>query len=195
MAGWTFENALAAIQSPPSIPSWVLLSADGLCLGDICFTKIRTTMRMRTVSITVLERRVVNESFNPECMAEGYYSHSTTILIVLNLNKQDRVLLSASVGLVVRRCMGPVGQIDDIMKLIMHARSMMKVDRQSSDKSRSKFCIIMGNYGSHIGFATDPPFCTAYPLSFVNMDDPTQMTFMSQQNHPTFFTADTLLVC
>ena len=46
-----------------------------------------------------------------------------------------------------------------------------------------------------MGFATDPPFCTAYPLSFVHKDDPTQMTFRSQQNHPTSFTADVLLVC
>ena len=46
-----------------------------------------------------------------------------------------------------------------------------------------------------MGFATDPPFCTAYPLSFVHKDDPTQMTFRNQQNHPTSFTADVLMVC
>ena len=56
MAGWMFENALAAIQSPPSIPFSVLLSTDGLHLGDIRFTKIQTTLHMQTVSITVLER-------------------------------------------------------------------------------------------------------------------------------------------
>ena len=52
----------------------------------------------------------------------------------------------------------------------------------------------MGNYGRHMAFATDPPFCMAYPLSFVHKDDPTQMTFRSQQNHPVSFTADGLLV-
>ena len=46
-----------------------------------------------------------------------------------------------------------------------------------------------------MAFATDPPFCMAYPLSFVHQDDPAQMTFRSQQNHPLSFTADGLLVC
>ena len=55
-------------------------------------------------------------------------------------------------------------------------------------------CTIMGNYGRPMAFATDPPFCTAYPLSFVHKDDPAQMTFRSQQNHPVSFTADGLLV-
>ena len=66
MAGWTFEDALAAIQSPHSIPISVLLSTDGLRLGDIHFAKIQTTLRMQTVPITVLETWVADGSFNPE---------------------------------------------------------------------------------------------------------------------------------
>ena len=90
--------------------------------------------------------------------------------------------------------MGPVGQIDNITKLIRYARSLMKVEWQSSDTACRTFCTIVGDYSGHMGFATDPPFCTAYPLSFVHKDDPAQMTFRSQQNHPTSFTADVLLV-
>ena len=30
----------------------------------------------------------------------------------------------------------------------------------------------MGDYGGHMGFATDLPFFMAYPLSFVHKDDP-----------------------
>ena len=101
MVGWTFENALAAIQSPSSIPLLVLLSTDGLCLGDIHFAKIQTTLHMRTVSMMVLERWIANGSFNLECMAEGDYSHSTTILIVLNPNKQGTALKCVSIGLIV----------------------------------------------------------------------------------------------
>ena len=46
-----------------------------------------------------------------------------------------------------------------------------------------------------MGFATDPPFCMAYLLSFIDKEDLAWMTFRSPQNHPTFFTADVLLVC
>ena len=101
MVGWTFKKALAAIPSPPSIPFSVLLSMDGLCLGDICFTKIQTTLRMRTVSITVLERWIATGSFNPEHLAEGDYSCSTAILILLNPNKEGTALKSASIRLIV----------------------------------------------------------------------------------------------
>ena len=56
MAGWSFEHTLAAIQCPASIPYSILLSMDGICLGDIRFAKIQNTLHMRTVSIAVLER-------------------------------------------------------------------------------------------------------------------------------------------
>ena len=101
MEGWTFKNALVAIQSPPSIPFSVLLSTDGLCLGDVCFAKIQMTLRMQTVSIMVLERWIVNGSFNPDHMAEGEYSHSTAIFIILNPNKQGTGLKCMIVGLII----------------------------------------------------------------------------------------------
>ena len=45
-----------------------------------------------------------------------------------------------------------------------------------------------------MGFATELPFCMAYPLSFADKDDPMRMTFRHPRNHPCSFTADVLLV-
>ena len=135
MVGWTFEDALAAIQSPSSIPFSVLLSMDGLRLGDIRFAKIQMTLCMRTVSIMVLERWIANGSFNPDRMSEGEYSCSTAILIVLNPNKQGTGLKCVSVGVIIQWHNGPVGWIDDIPKLITYARFQLKGDRQSSDNA------------------------------------------------------------
>ena len=87
-----------------------------------------------------------------------------------------------------------MGQINDVPKLITYARSQLKGDRHSSDNALQTFCIIVGDYSGSMGFATDPPFCTAYPLSFIDQEDPAWMTFWNPQNHPTFFTADVLLV-
>ena len=101
MVDWTFEDALAAIQSLPSIPMSVLQSTDGLRVGNICFAKILTTLRMRTMPIAVLEKWAEGGSFNPECMAEGDYSHTTSILILLNPNAEGTALESASIGLIV----------------------------------------------------------------------------------------------
>ena len=45
-----------------------------------------------------------------------------------------------------------------------------------------------------MAFATDPPFCIAYPLRFAETDNPSQMTFRHQHNHPVSFTGDCLIV-
>ena len=132
---------------------------------------------MHTVPITVLEKWAEGGSFNPEHMAEGGYSHTTAILTLLNPNAEGTALESASVGLIVCQCKGPVGHISTIMKLIKYAQSLMEAEGQSSEPMCRTICTIVGNYGRHMAFATDPPFCMAYPLCFVHTDDPAQMTF------------------
>ena len=91
-------------------------------------------------------------------------------------------------------CNGQVGWIEDIPKLIAYAHSQLQGDRPSSDHARQTFCIIVGDYGGSMGFATDLPFCTAYPLSFADKEDPAWMTFQNPQNQPASFSADVLLV-
>ena len=88
-----------------------------------------------------------------------------------------------------------MGWIEDITKLITYARSQLAEDRPSSPNACKRYCIIVGDYGGSMGFATEPPFCTAYPLSFADKDDPMQMTFQHPRNHPCSFTADVLLIC
>ena len=80
----------------------VLQSADGLRLGDIRFAKILTTLWMHTMPIAVLEKWAEGGSFNLECMAEGDYSRTTAILILLNPNAEGTALESTSIGLIVR---------------------------------------------------------------------------------------------
>ena len=146
MAGWTFENALAAIQSPPSIPFTTLVSTDGLRLGDIHFAKIQTNLRMRTIAIAVLEEWVSSRCFNPDHMPEEDRSHTTAILIVLTPNKQGTALTYASVGLIVRWRMGPVGWIEDIPRLITFIRSQLRGDWLTSPNACKTYCLIVGDY-------------------------------------------------
>ena len=194
MADWTFEDALVAIQSQPSILALILQSADGLHLGDICFAKIQTTLQMCAVPIEVLEKWIEGGSFNPEYMAEGDYSHSTAILIVLNPNVAGTALESECIRLIVHQRKAPVGKIAKVFNLIKYAHSLMEVEGQSSEPVCRTISTIVGNYGRHMAFATDPLFCTTYPLHFADTDDPTQMTFRNQHNHPVSFTGDCLMV-
>ena len=61
MANWTFDDVLATIKSPPSIPTSVLQSPDGLCLGDIHFANILMTLQMHAVPIMFLEKLVASQ--------------------------------------------------------------------------------------------------------------------------------------
>ena len=131
MADWTFEDVLAAIQSPPSIPTSVLQSADGLHLGDIHFAKIHTTLQMHAVSLALLEKWIDNGSFNLEHMADGDYSRSTAILLALTPDAQLKDIESVGVGLVVHWCGGLLGQISSVSNLISYVCRMLEFKRDS----------------------------------------------------------------
>ena len=193
MADWTFEKALAAIKSPSSISLDTLVSPAGLRLADIRFAKIQTNLCMRTVAMAVLEEWISNGSFNPHHKPDEDCSRTTAILIILTPNTDGTKLTYASVGLIIRRRKGPVGRIEDIPRFITYIRSQLQ-DQPASTNDPKTYCMIVGNYGGPLAFATEPPFCTAYPLCFANRDDPTRMTFRHSQNHPWSFPIDALLV-
>ena len=165
---WTghLRMHLLVIQSLPSIPTSILQSVDDLCLGDICFAKIQTTLQMCAMPISVLKKWIECGSFNPECMAEGDYSRSTAILIVLNPNMQGTALESVSIGLIVCGHKTPVGKIAKVLNLIKYTHSLMEVEGQSSEPIHRTICTIVSNYGGHMAFAMDPPFCTTYSWLF-----------------------------
>ena len=75
------------------------------------------------VPLTILEKWVENGSFNPEHMAEGDYSCSMAILVILSPNAHGTAIESACIGLVICRCKAPVGQLGNIPHLIKYARS------------------------------------------------------------------------
>ena len=195
MADWTFEDVLAAIQSPPSIPTSVLQSVDGIRLGDVHFTKIRTTLWMCAISFMVLEKWVEDGSFNPEHMAEADYSHSTAILLMLYPDALINNIETMDIGLIVRQCKALLGQVSSIPQLIKYVCSLLEFERQSLTPICMTYCMIVGSYGGHLAYATDPPFCMAYALDFINKDDPSTMTFRNQENHPVLFTGDGLIIC
>ena len=172
MADWTFEKALAAIKSPPSIPFDTLLSPVGLRLGDIHFAKIQTNLHMWTIAIAILEEWISNGSFNLHHKPNEDCSRTTAILIILTPNTQGTGLTYASVGLIIRWRKGPVGWIEDIPRLITFIQSQLKGDRLAAPNDRKTYCMIVGDYGGPLAFATELPFCTAYPLSFSDRDDP-----------------------
>ena len=114
--------------------------------------------------------------------------------IVLNPDTRCKDTESMGIRLIVHHCKALLGQISSIPHLIKYVHSLMEAEGQSIAPVCRTYCMILGNYGGHMAFATDPPFCMAYSLDFIIEDDPTKMTFRNQQNHPVLFTSDGLIV-
>ena len=43
--------------------------------------------------------------------------------------------------------------------------------------------MLIGNYGGHMAFATDPPYCVTYATDYKNTSDPSKMTPCEPLNH------------
>ena len=194
MADWTFNEALAVINSLPSIPTSVLETPDGLRLGDICFAKICTTIQMQAMSLTTLEKLVSNGSFNPERIADRDHSHSTAILLALSPDAQLKHVESVGIGLVVHWHGALLAPISSMAKFISYIHKMMKLERRSATPKIRTYCMIVGNYGGHMAYATELPFCVAYLLDFVKKH-PSTMTFRNTDNHPVMFMGMDMIVC
>ena len=126
MADWTFRQVLLTIRSPPSIPTSVLESSVGLCLGDICFAELHTTLKMCMVSLALLERLVTDGSFNLECKAESDYSHTTAIALALIPDAKLKDIEKVGIRLVVCRYSGVLAGISSVQEFIKNIWDALK---------------------------------------------------------------------
>ena len=88
-----------------------------------------------------------------------------------------------------------LGQVSSLPLLIKYVHTLLEFERESVTSICRTYCMIIGNYGGHLAYATDPPFCMAYALDFVIKNDPVLMAFRNQENHPVSFTGDGLIIC
>ena len=53
--------------------------------------------------------------------------------------------------------------------------------------------VLIGNYGGHMAFAMDPPYCVAYSADY-KTNDPTQMMPRHMHNHPYAMITNNMIV-
>ena len=87
---------------------------------------------MCAMPLAILEKWVENGSFNPECMAQGNYSHSMAILPMLNPDAQCKDIENVGIRLTVCWCKALLGQISSIPHLIRYVHSLLEVEGQST---------------------------------------------------------------
>ena len=90
---------------------------------------------------------------------------------------------SIAIGNVIRRRGSPLGDISSINMVIESIRSILDTKCKKSQLKCRAYMMFIGNYGGHMAFATDPPYCVAYAADYKNTSDPSKMTPREPLNH------------
>ena len=81
MATWSFRDALEEFRGEASFDESLLRSAIGLCLGDIRFAEIQTSIKMHAIRFSTFLHYVEKGLFNPDNLAPHCCSQTTAILL------------------------------------------------------------------------------------------------------------------
>ena len=79
------------------------------------------------VSLALFERLIADGSFNPECMAESDYSHSTAILLAFIPDDKLKDIERVGIRLVICQHSGPLGMISSVDQFISYIRDALKL--------------------------------------------------------------------
>ena len=160
----------------------VLQSALGLHLGDIRFAEIQTSIKMHAVCLSTFLRFVEQGSFNADNLALDGCSQTTAILLAFIPDRRLEDIESIGIGNVIQRCGSPLGDISSINMVIESICSVLDTERKKSLLKCRAYMMLIGNYGGHMAFATDPPYCVVYATDYKN-NDPSKMTPREPLNH------------
>ena len=193
MATWSFRDALEELEVRHHFDESMLQSATGLRLGDIRFTEIQTSIKMRAIWFSTFLHYVEEGLFNPDNLASHCCSQTMAILLAFIPDWHLQDIESIGNGNVIRRCGTPLGDISSISVMIESVHSVLKTE---GDKDRPKhrvYMMLLGNYGGHMAFTTEPPYCVAYAADYQSKD-PSKMTPCETLNHAYAMVTDNMMV-
>ena len=97
-------------------------------------------------------------------------------------------------GNVIRGYGSPLGGIHSVNMVITHIHMVLASERDKAAPKHRAYMMLIGNYGGHMAFATDPPYCVVYAAEYKNTDDPSKMTFHEPSNHGFTMVASNMVV-
>ena len=75
-----------------------------------------------------------------------------------------------------------MGDISSISTMIESVRSILKTEGNKDRPKCGVYMMLIGNYGGHMAFTTEPPYCVAYAADYQNKD-PSKMIPSETLNH------------
>ena len=190
---WSFRDALEELEVRRHFDESMLWSAIGLHLGDIRFAEIQTSIKMRAVRFSTFLHYVEKGLFNPDNLAPHCCSQTTAILLAFIPDRHLEDIENIGIGNVIRRCGTPLGDISSISVMIESVRSVLKTEGNKDRPKCRVYMMLIGNYGRHMAFATEPPYCVAYAADYQNKD-PSKMTPRKTLNHAYAMVTDNMMV-
>ena len=97
------------------------------------------------------------------------------------------------IGNVIRWHGSPIGDLSNLNTVIKTIHSILQTECKKNPMKCRVYMVLIGNYGRHMAFAMDPPYCVAY-LADYKTDDPTQMTPHHTHNHPYAMITNNMIV-
>ena len=171
----------------------MLRSAVGICPGDIRFAEIQTSIKMHAIRFSTFVHYVEKGLFNPDNLAPHCCSQTTAILLAFIPDRRVEDIENVGIGNVIRRCGTPLGDISSISTMIESVRSVLKTESKKDRPKCRAYMMLIGNYGGHMSFTTEPPYCVAYAADYENKD-PSKMTPCETLNHTYAMVTDNMMV-
>ena len=182
MTTWSFRDALEELEAKHRFDESILQSNVGLCLGDIRFAEIQTSIKIHMVHFSTFMQFLEKGRFNADNLPIGDCSQTTAILLAFIPDRRLEDIESVGIGNVIWRHGSPIGDLSYIPSVIDTIRSVLTSERKKSPVKCRAYAVLVGNYDGHMAFAMDPPYCVAYSTDY-KTSDPSQMTPRHTQNH------------
>ena len=132
-------------------------------------------------------------AFNPDHLAPHCCSQTTAILIALLPGRHLQDIESVGIGCIIRRFGAPLGDMSAVGTVIDSVQSVLKSEADKQRPHRRAYMMLIGNYGRHMAFTTEPPYCVAYAAEYWDKD-PSKMTPREPVNHSYVMVSDKMIV-
>ena len=86
-----------------------------------------------------------------------------------------------------------MGDISSISVMIESVRSILESESKKDRPKCRAYTMLIANYGGHMAFTTEPPYCVAYAADYQSKD-PSKMTPRETLNHPYAMVPDNMMV-
>ena len=193
MATWSFRDALEELELRRQFDDSMLKSEAGLRLGDVRFAELQTTIKMHTVRLSTFLHYVEDGAFNPDQLAPHHCSQMTAILIAFLPGRHLQDIETVGIGCVIHRSGAPVGDASSVGKVLKSIWCVLQSEGDKQHPHRRAYMMLITNYGGHMAFATEPPYCVAYAAEYRDKD-PFKMTPRDSENHWYFTVSDKMVV-